>query len=999
MTRLIKLTLKNFKSFKKAEIPISKGFTSIVGSNGSGKSNVLDGLLFVLGITSLKTLRASRLSDLVNDGSKESYAKVDLIVKHADKQYEISRMIDKQGKSVYRLDGKRTTLNEISSLLTELGIDVTGHNIVAQGDITRVIEMSSIERREIIDDLAGLSEFDEKKEEALKELDKVDSKIKEATIILNERNAFLVELEEEMNAAKEFTNLETEKKRIKATIIGREISSIDKRLLEVDTELRGLEKQRTEIEENIVKAREELSKAKSESSEMGKIMLKTSEELYITIGREFEEKKGQLRLEQEKIELKKELIQKNNQKLDENQKEAESAKKEAKENEIKRKQHEQERKETEREFNAVQKKKEALEKVVKGKNEELRKLEAEIDSLNKEIDEGRKEIFDLEVFFKQWDRQKAYNEKKLSELAQEETSLLGEIAKIEEKKKKLGEHGDAGKIEKDIATLEKTLEEMVEDQTRTSAQKEAEEKAINDLKKALSKCPVCDSMLEEKKKKELIETKKKLIEEHEKNEKRLTKEIVEQKQKTTETRDKLMMITKLLAEIGHEKSVQTRLTDARTKITVMKKELEQKSFDEQLGKRNRLNEKIKISLTKRDASKERLAALRGQNIFEEFSVANREYEDLFNKKSLIEAILKELESNTKILSEKAESLLVENSGLESEVAALKKEIRDKEDLVKDLGKDVSTKEDELEKAKKKNSIMGDEKEKLDKKIERMDKDIIADSIKSRKLEMRQNEFSIEKSRIEVRVNDLKEEGKAYLGSETISEKTVEGLLERLDTVERRLGEIGAVNLKALGNFTNLKGEVSEIQEKATKLAEERLAVLDMIDKIEFKRTNVFMDCFSVINKNFQDMFLKFFNGEGNLTLSEAEKPLESGLIIDARQKAGKLQNIDSMSGGEKTLTALAFMFAIQLYKPAPFYAFDEADAALDKENSMKMGNLIEMIAEKSQFIAITHNDTITKKADQIIGVARAKDGSSVIGLRLKTNEEEMSAQNQSQDAN
>ena len=116
MTRLIKLSLKNFKSFKKAEIPISKGFTSIVGSNGSGKSNTLDALLFVLGITSLKTLRAGKLTDLVNTNAKENYAKVDLLIKDKDKQYEVSRMIDKQGKSIYRLDGKRTTLNEINSL-------------------------------------------------------------------------------------------------------------------------------------------------------------------------------------------------------------------------------------------------------------------------------------------------------------------------------------------------------------------------------------------------------------------------------------------------------------------------------------------------------------------------------------------------------------------------------------------------------------------------------------------------------------------------------------------------------------------------------------------------------------------------------------------------------------------------------------------------------------------------------------------------------------------
>ena len=137
------------------------------------------------------------------------------------------------------------------------------------------------------------------------------------------------------------------------------------------------------------------------------------------------------------------------------------------------------------------------------------------------------------------------------------------------------------------------------------------------------------------------------------------------------------------------------------------------------------------------------------------------------------------------------------------------------------------------------------------------------------------------------------------------------------------------------------------------------------------------------------MFTKFFNREGDLKLTNQDIPLESGLLIDVKTKGEKMQNIDAMSGGERTLTALAFMFAIQLYSPAPFYAFDEADAALDKENSLKMGNLIAEISEQSQFISVTHNDTITKKADQIIGVALTKDSSSsVIGLKLKNRGEQ-----------
>jgi chromosome segregation protein len=157
----------------------------------------------------------------------------------------------------------------------------------------------------------------------------------------------------------------------------------------------------------------------------------------------------------------------------------------------------------------------------------------------------------------------------------------------------------------------------------------------------------------------------------------------------------------------------------------------------------------------------------------------------------------------------------------------------------------------------------------------------------------------------------------------------------------------------------------------------------MIEKIEVKRTNVFMGCFQELGRHFSETFFDLFGGEGMLSLSNPENPLESGLIIEAKHKGNSLQNIDSMSGGEKTLTALAFLFAIQLYEPAPFYVFDEADAALDKENSLKMVKIIKETSKSSQFIAITHNDPLIREADQIIGVALNKQKSSVIGLRLR----------------
>ncbi|HIH21513.1 MAG TPA: chromosome segregation protein SMC, partial [Candidatus Diapherotrites archaeon] len=162
----------------------------------------LDALLFVLGITSMKMLRADRITELVNHEAEDETARVSLTLKDDKRQeFEISRSIDRQGKSVCRLQQKRCGLNEIASFLNEVGIKPTGYNIVVQGDITRIIQMSPKERRGIIDEAAGIKEFDEKREEALRELEKVDGKIKEVRIVLNEREQFLKELDEDRKAA------------------------------------------------------------------------------------------------------------------------------------------------------------------------------------------------------------------------------------------------------------------------------------------------------------------------------------------------------------------------------------------------------------------------------------------------------------------------------------------------------------------------------------------------------------------------------------------------------------------------------------------------------------------------------------------------------------------------------------------------------------------------------------------------------------------------------
>jgi chromosome segregation protein len=983
MTKLVKLTLKNFKSFKKAEIPLSNGFTAIVGSNGSGKSNVLDALLFVLGITSLKTLRAGKLTDLVYNNAKENYAKVDLTIKNGGKNYEVSRMIDKQGKSIYRLDGKRTTLNEVNSLLVEFGIDITGHNIVTQGDITKVVNMSPMERRQIIDSIAGLSEFDKKKEEAVKELNKVDSRIKEATIILNERNTFLEELEKEMNVAQEFSGLSKEKKDIKATIISKELYQIEKRTIEVDKELKELQIERSEIQKNIEELNKEVSKEKQNANTISSKAIKGSEEIYNTFGKEFEEKKSKLNIEKDRIEIKQASIERNKKRIEDNNINASKSKQEINEIAEKIKELNKEKNDLDERLEVVTAKKEDLDKIAQKKNKEIIGIETELDEKNKEIDLIRKENFDLEVFIKQWEKQKSFNTKKLIELEEEEKELNARLSDIDSKDNEITSFGGLAKLEKELEKQEEELEKNNALLSSCNAFINQEKKAIAELTKEISKCPICESNLEAAKKDAILSEKKTTLDAK-------NKEVAGYKEKEAmiktelgKVKDNLRLVARLTVEVEGKEAIANRIEITRDKIKSIKLDLDEKQFEAQINKKNNLDVKVRALVEKRELLKEKLNSLRKENIFEELTITTTKRDGLIHNKSLVDDQLNENRIGLSKMKSKEDAMLKENTALDEEINTYLREIEEKRPILAQIEEELSTQEKELADAKKENSKLLEEKEKLDISVEKMEKEIYAESGKAKKIDSRVNEFNIEKSKLEVREADLTEEQKEFDGAEKIGERTVEELKERLVIVGKRLEEIGAVNLKAMDNFTELKKEVDEIQEKASKLEEERLAVLDMIDKIDVKRTNVFMDCFNEINHNFKDMFAKFFNGEALLDLTNPDSPLESGLLIDAKPKGGKLQNIDSMSGGEKTLTALAFMFAIQLYSPAPFYAFDEADAALDKENSMKMGSLIEKIAEKSQFIAITHNDTITKKARQIVGVALNKDNSSVIGLKLK----------------
>ena len=214
---LEKLEIRGFKSFKeKTVLEFPTTFTAIVGPNGSGKSNIIDSICFVLGRS--KGLRATHLEELICNGGTGSEpsqtARVSMYLRGDNGRTKISREITNDGKSEYSVDEKSVSREEVLELVGD-----NEYNIIHQNDVTKLIDMKPLERREIIDELCGIAEYDKKKEKAMKELEKVENKLSETRIVLGEKQGYMEGLKKERDEAVLYKNLSEKLKEAKGSIL------------------------------------------------------------------------------------------------------------------------------------------------------------------------------------------------------------------------------------------------------------------------------------------------------------------------------------------------------------------------------------------------------------------------------------------------------------------------------------------------------------------------------------------------------------------------------------------------------------------------------------------------------------------------------------------------------------------------------------------------------------------------------------------------------------
>ncbi|MTJ11445.1 chromosome segregation protein SMC [Anabaena sp. UHCC 0187] len=216
---------------------------------------------------------------------------------------------------------------------------------------------------------------------------------------------------------------------------------------------------------------------------------------------------------------------------------------------------------------------------------------------------------------------------------------------------------------------------------------------------------------------------------------------------------------------------------------------------------------------------------------------------------------------------------------------------------------------------------------------------------------------------------------------------LEDLQKELRSLGKRLQAMEPVNMLALEEFDKVQGRLQELTEKLETLEGERTELLLRIENFTTLRQKAFKEAFDAVNENFQSIFAILSDGDGYLQLDNPEDPFNSGLNLVAHPKGKPVQRLASMSGGEKSLTALSFIFSLQRYRPSPFYAFDEVDMFLDGSNVERLARMIKQQAEQAQFIVVSLRRPMIESAQRTIGVTQARGAyTQVLGIKLQSSD-------------
>ncbi len=953
MPHLKKLVMRGFKSFPhETEIPLDRSMNCVVGPNGSGKSNITDAICFVLGRLSVKSMRAAKAANMIFAGTKlhkpASEASVEIVLDNsdkgfslADKEVAIKRIVRRNGQSIYKLNNSVKTRQEILELLAQAGIDPYGFNIVLQGEIDSFVKMHPEERRGIIEEVAGISVYETRKQKSLKELEKTDERLKEVSAVLRERTSYLKNLENERQQALKFKKLEETVKKCRASVLKKRIDDKEKEKNEVAEEISKKNSELDRVKGNISRLSEEIKNLNGKIDEINSRIQKSSGLEQESLHNEIAELKAEiagLSVRKENFQSQIEGVERRKQELEKNIKNSEQEISEMRKSKGKSRKTELEKKKTlldeieekRRKFYSYKSSLSLLQGRIEDKKNGLQRTEQESSFTLEKIKEA-----EASLEFKE-------NLEKNKELV---LSLRKNLETA--RKEQTGNEKIILDIEKEIAVLLKQAEEAENIKSQVSR---------------IDICPLCKTKITpehighiEQDSNAKIAALKKQVQEAEKK-----------KNAFWDLKESLILKIKSFAEEAEkrEKDIFKLEGINERKQNLRKLEQEKTALLSQLESIESEKEKLDRTLLQFRSAEENYDSLK----LEVQELARHEEVDVGMEITLKE---RELERMKLIIKQS----LREKDELESEIQEIISSLDEKEALAEEKEKQEQILQVKFRK-------MFEEKTKLQDKIRLFESDSLKKQNDARLVEDAMNNLKIKMAEFNAQLEGISLEYKEFENIEIIK-LPLSQLQEKLTATQNTLNTIGSINLRALEVYDGIKKEYDSIAEKVTQLEKEKTEILKIIEEIDNKKKRTFNKTLAEINSLFSRNFSQLSTkGTAFLEPENKEDMFSAGLDIIIKVGKGKYFDVTSLSGGEQTLIALSLIFAIQEYSPYSFYIFDEIDAALDKRNSERLAGLLKKHMKSGQYLVITHNDALISEASTIYGVSMQEGISKVLSLQI-----------------
>ena len=975
---LKEIKASGFKSFADTiDIELTNGISGIVGPNGSGKSNVVDAVRWVLGEQSVKQLRGEgAMSDVIFTGSKSrraaSFASVTLVFDNSDKylnieydEVQIKRTIYKTGENEYFINNTRARLKDILELFMDTGASKESFNIISQGDVANILSGKAEDRRVIFEEASGVLKYKKRKDEALRKLSKTHDNMARVDDIISELNTNMMPLKKQSEDAKIYLE---KKEKLENVEIALTVNDIEK----YNYEYKYSKEKVSELTLSITKMLSENSSEQAKIETIKNNISKLNSELYLK-----QQELVKVSANAEKLSGEKAMI-------------SERSK-----------------------YNSEDVK---LHDNIISLKEKILKIESQISALNKEIESEKsnnkvigEKLNNTEIKLSEIEKNKENLNSKLNQKLREITaqkhrkevlmnslennsSLPYSVKNVLNNPKLTGIHGVLGKLlefeEKYSEALEVSLMSSVSHivcDNEEDAKEAVRYLKNNNLGRAtFLPISVIKPRSIDSESYETIKFMDGFVD--------IASNLVKYDTKYRNIVLSLLGTIVVVDNIDNANLISKKLKN-RYKVVTMTGEVVNIGGSITGG-----------SLKKSSILSERYEL---ENVIKDIDVLDSEIKEIENKINEVDDNYTnlELEKNSIIISVNSNSEILKNKNnvlddLTNEKSTLMAELSNNQNIVNNV---VTNEEEkilnEYYKEIEKRDELNIEINQIHKKIELENEDLINNesSLKNNNQEYNKAQEELKSHEIKVNRLDVKIDNLLNILTNDYSisyEKAKEKYILEIDsdearsivsTLKREIKSLGDVNVGAIEEYDRVKERYEFLNKQKEDLTNAENVLLEIITEMDDIMKDKFSSTFNKIKEAFNETFRKLFNGgKAELKLTDPSNILETGIDIIALPPGKKLQHISLLSGGEKTLTAIALLFSILKVRPVPFCILDEVEAALDEVNVDNFGKYLKEFKGDTQFIIITHKKKTMEYADVLYGITMQESGvSKLVSVKLE----------------